>query len=367
MKKLSYLIIPLFIFACGSSDSNLETIQETTTTTVQDTTITTVPETTTTTVQDTTTTIAVSISPFIDDEIIRVFPASDLPQETVDLTVQYTNEAYALWMDDDYYGKSQAKAIYIMITGSEMEAGRKANLEYCNHLTATGFPSADWCRLDTYKDYVNNGGGGINSSSVDGFYFMVMAPQDSELGNWYKTMTYHEVFHIYQLSNIFTTEFDDVDKYMGKKSGDNGEDVAWWSEGNADFFSALYTYDLEGFKSEMRFALEGGPWPVDRKTQFFKDGIKLYNISWSSGQGVDLGYRIGNWFTAYLVHNHGEESVYTLWNTVNQKGFDQTFIDVYGKDHRTYINEFETWLQQPNDELLKILDDIYNSKVKKQN
>ena len=93
MKKLSYLIIPLFIFACGSSDSNLETIQETTTTTVQDTTITTVPETTTTTVQDTTITIAVSISPFIDDEIIRVFPASDLPQETVDLTVQYTNEA----------------------------------------------------------------------------------------------------------------------------------------------------------------------------------------------------------------------------------------------------------------------------------
>ena len=208
MKKLSYLIIPLFIFACGSSDSNLETIPETTTTTVQDTTITTVPETTTTTVQDTTTTIAVSISPFIDDEIIRVFPASDLPQETVDLTVQYTNEAYALWMDDDYYGKSQAKAIYIMITGSEMEAGRKANLEYCNYLTTTGFPSADWCRLDTYKDYVNNGGGGINSSAVDGFYFMVMAPQDNEIGNWYKTMTYHEVFHIYQLSNIFTTELD---------------------------------------------------------------------------------------------------------------------------------------------------------------
>jgi hypothetical protein len=180
-------------------------------------------------------------------------------------------------------------------------------------------------------------------------------------------MTYHEVFHIYQMSNIFTTEYDAVDEYMGKRSGDNGEDVAWWSEGNADFFSALYTYDLEGFKNEMRWALEGGPWPVDRKTQFFQDGIKLYNISWNSGQGVDLGYRIGSWFTAYLVHNHGEESVYTLWNTVNEKGFDQTFIDVYGKDHRTYINEFETWLQQPNDELLKILDGIYSSKVKNQN
>lgn len=315
----------------------------------------------------TTTTVAGVVSPFLDDEKIRLFPASDLPQSTVDLTLQYTNEAYDLWMADDYYGKSQAKAIYIMITGSDMEAGKNANREYCNHLTSTGFPSADWCRLDTYKDYVNNGGGGINSSAVDGFYFMVMAPQDNEIGNWYKAMTYHEVFHIYQMSNIFTTEYDAVDEYMGKRSGDNGEDVAWWSEGNADFFSALYTYDLEGFKNEMRWALEGGPWPVDRKTQFFQDGIKLYNISWNSGQGVDLGYRIGSWFTAYLVHNHGEESVYTLWNTVNEKGFDQTFIDVYGKDHRTYINEFETWLQQPNDELLKILDGIYSSKVKNQN
>jgi len=382
MKKFSVLTLIIFI-SCGAESTTstvadtTTTVLDTTTTTVADTTTATVLDTTTSTLADTTTTstiadttttstIAKALSPFLDDEIIRVFPASDLQQDTVDLTIQYTNEAYDLWMADDYYGKSQAKAIYIMITGSDMEAGKNANREYCNHLTAIGFPSADWCRLDTYKDYVNNGGGGINSSAVDGFYFMVMAPQDNEIGNWYKTMTYHEVFHIYQLSNIFTTEPNDVDEYMGKRSGDNGEDVAWWSEGNADFFSALYTYDLEGFKNEMRWALEGGPWPVDRKTQFFQDGIKLYNISWSSGQGVDLGYRIGNWFTAYLVHNHGEESVYALWNTVNQKGFDQTFIDVYGKDHRTYINEFETWLQQPNDELLKILDDIYNSRVKSQ-
>ncbi len=365
MKKV--LIFTLLFFAACAIEATTTTTVQDTTTTVPDTTTTTVQDTTTTTVQDTTTTTVQEVlSPFLDDEIIRVFPASDLPQQTVDLTVQYTNEAYDLWMANDYYGKSQAKAIYVMITGSDMQAGMNANLAYCNHLTVIGFPSADWCRLDTYRDYVNNGGGGVNSSAVDGFYFMVMAPQDNEIGNWYKTMTYHEVFHIYQLSNIFTTEPNDVDEYMGKRSGDNGEDVAWWSEGNADFFSALYTYDLEGFKNEMRWALEGGPWPVDRKTQFFQDGIKLYNISWSSGQGVDLGYRIGNWFTAYLVHNHGEESVYALWNTVNQKGFDQTFIDVYGKDHRTYINEFETWLQQPNDELLKILDDIYNSRVKSQ-
>ena len=144
MKKV-FIISLLFFSACATP--------ETTSTTVQDTTTTTVAETTTTT------TVAGVVSPFIDDEKIRLFPASDLPQSTIDLTLQYTNEAYDLWMADDYYGKSQAKAIYIMITGSDMEAGKNANLEYCNHLTSTGFPSADWCRLDTYKDYVNNGGG----------------------------------------------------------------------------------------------------------------------------------------------------------------------------------------------------------------
>ena len=111
MKKFSVLTLIIFI-SCGA---------ESTTSTVADTT------TTSTVAETTTSTVAKALSPFLDDEIIRVFPASDLQQETVDLTIQYTNEAYDLWMADDYYGKSQAKAIYIMITGSDMEAGKNAN------------------------------------------------------------------------------------------------------------------------------------------------------------------------------------------------------------------------------------------------
>ncbi len=116
MKKV-FIFTLLFFSACATEDTTTTTIPDTTTT---------VPDTTTTTVPEV-------LSPFLDDEIIRVFPASDLPQQTVDLTVQYTNEAYDLWMANDYYGKSQAKAIYVMITGSDMEAGKDANLAYCNH------------------------------------------------------------------------------------------------------------------------------------------------------------------------------------------------------------------------------------------
>ena len=123
MKKVLIFTL-LFFAACATEDTTTTTVQDTTTTTVQDTTTTTVQDTTTTTLLETTTTVAGVVSPFLDDEKIRLFPASDLPQSTVDLTLQYTNEAYDLWMADDYYGKSQAKAIYIMITGSDMEAGK---------------------------------------------------------------------------------------------------------------------------------------------------------------------------------------------------------------------------------------------------
>ena len=82
MKKV--LIISLLFFSACSTEENTST---------------TTPETTSTTVTGV-------VSPFIDDEKIRLFPASDLPQSTVDLTLQYTNEAYDLWMADDYYGKS---------------------------------------------------------------------------------------------------------------------------------------------------------------------------------------------------------------------------------------------------------------------
>ena len=86
-------------------------------------------------------------SPFIDEEVLTVFATEDLTQKTVDTTIQYTNEAYSLLMGKDYYGKSQAKAIYLMITGADLEAGKKTNSEYCKHLKQKEYPSAEWCNF----------------------------------------------------------------------------------------------------------------------------------------------------------------------------------------------------------------------------
>lgn len=305
---------------------------------------------------------------FLDDVRIRVFAASDLSQDEIDTTLQHTNDAYELWMGPPYYGKSQAKAIYLMITGNDLDAGAVANSEYCDHLTSTGFPSAEWCNPDTYVGYVNDGGAGINSAGpLDGFYFMVMAAGKDPVGSvGYKQMTYHEVFHIYQMTNVFTDSDVEFESAMGRMSGDNPTElVAWWMEGQADFFSALYSRDAQGFKDEMRWALEGtGPFSMSRKEKFFEEGVKLRNISWDQGDLVDLGYRLGSWFIAYLTSRHSEAAIYNYWDTVDELGFEAAFEGQFGLDYRTYLDDFEVWLQQPNEDLYPILDGLHENKIK---
>ena len=269
-KNVSFIFFLTLLISCAT--------QETTTTVA--------PSTTTTTVAPSTTTVASSIdvncgnladSPFVDDEKIRVFAASDLNQETVNSTLEFTNEAYDLWMSEEYYGICQAKAIYLMITGSDIDAGRKANQEFCDFLKDMKYKSAEWCSNDTSDGYVRNGGAGINSNGpVEGFYFMVMGPRGNNFGNSYKTMAYHEVIHIYQISNIYSRTWDEADTKMGKRTGDDPNiDVAWWAEGNADFLAALYTSDtFDDFRSKMRDPLEStGPFGISRKQKYFDKTI----------------------------------------------------------------------------------------------
>ena len=86
---------------------------------------------------------------FLDDQRFRAFAATDLSQGAIDTTLRHANDAYELWMGPPYSGKNQAKAIYIMITGEDLEAGAIANREYCDHLIDTGFAVADWCDPET--------------------------------------------------------------------------------------------------------------------------------------------------------------------------------------------------------------------------
>lgn len=300
---------------------------------------------------------------FIDPEIWRVFAASDVEQDIVDENLRHSQEAYAVWMADPYYGKKQAKAIYLIVYGTDDEAGRQANLGYCNHIRETGFREILNCGESDHLTYVQGGGSISSNGPLTGYYKLNLSTRGHGAS---RSMAFHELFHIYQLSNVFTA-FDQVQlkSKMGKRSGDDlNVDVAWWMEGNADFFAALYSGDIDQFRWAMRDALEGyGPFSQPRKAQYFEKAEKLYNLSWDQGDIVDLGYRIGGWFVAYLAAEHGEERIYQFWETVDKDGFSETFTRLFGKDYKTYTEEFDVWLQQPNDELYLILDPLFINRV----
>ena len=126
-KNVSFIFFLTLLISCATQETTTTVAPSTTTTTVA-------PSTTTTTVAPSTDVNCGNLadSPFVDDEKIRVFAASDLNQETVNSTLEFANEAYDLWMSEEYYGICQAKAIYLMITGSDIDAGRKANQEFCD-------------------------------------------------------------------------------------------------------------------------------------------------------------------------------------------------------------------------------------------
>jgi hypothetical protein len=319
---------------------------------------------------------------FLDNERLRVFSAEDVSDEVKAEVVDAINNAYGLWMDAPYYGKNQAKAIYLMIYGSDESAGRKLESEYCEHLATKGFPSAEWCdpeQNSMWREYIEYGGAGLNSNGpIEGSTKLSMGVK-----NWdwdsraIKNMAYHEIVHVYQATNIFIDTqlalddpYGEAARQFGRKFGDNLEgydrDTPWASEGHADFLSWLYSHDRDYFKSSMKCALECDPYSsLPRKEWYLDLGGELWNIAFEDpNEQVDLAYRIGAWFAAYLVSIHGEESIYRLWESADTQGFAGAFEGIFGTHYKTYIQEFDIWLQQPNEDLYRILDGIFDNKIK---
>ena len=150
--------------------------------------------------------------------------------------------------------------------------------------------------------------------------------------------------------------------YQGEIAVDQGFNKGKISE--KEFYISHFKVCLEAENIESSSTIELNSCDKNQKQKFFETGIKLYNLSWDQGVTVDLGYRLGSWFVAYLVDSHGEDKVYQFWETVDKASFEDTFLQRIGKDYRTYIDEFEVWLGQPNEELYMILDGLYNAKVR---
>ena len=95
------------------------------------------------------------------------------------------------------------------------------------------------------------------------------------------------------------------------------------------------------------------------RLQVYKEsGIKLNNIRYDENpEPVDsqIGYEVGAWFVAYLVQEHGEEKVLNIYSLLDEYGFEEAFIMQFGNDYRSYLVEFDKFLDLPKENILNIL------------
>ena len=231
---------------------------------------------------------------------------------------------------------------------------------------------------DSREEYERNGlfvepNGGVAGSAIssipqrDGYNLFISRTHDlpqhaSSMGY----VTLHEMFHIFQTSHYSTDSFDGQRMLNGRFSGDNPEDdVPWWNEGAAVYFSyidyARTINDMSWFKEQMYCTIlcEKDRYGNKSRLEIFKEsGVKLNNITFSGNpEPVDkqIAYEIGAWFIAYLVNEHGEDKILDIYSLYEEFGFEKSFEMQFGKDYRTYLNEFYEFLNLPEDQIMAIL------------
>ena len=231
---------------------------------------------------------------------------------------------------------------------------------------------------DSREEYERNGlfvepNGGVAGSAIssipqrDGYNLFISRTHDlpqhaSSMGY----VTLHEMFHIFQTSHYSTDSFDGQRMLNGRFSGDNPEDdVPWWNEGAAVYFSyidyARTINDMSWFKEQMYCTIlcEKDRYGNKSRLEIFKEsGLKLNNITFSGNpEPVDkqIAYEIGAWFIAYLVNDHGEDKILDIYSLYEEFGFEKSFEMQFGKDYRTYLNEFYEFLNLPVDQIMAIL------------
>ena len=186
----------------------------------------------------------------------------------------------------------------------------------------------------------------------------------------YRATIIHEMFHIFQHSNISGTySRDEFEKLLGDRTGeDKNKKTQWWGEGTATYIAHLeYSRHPEANKNHLSQELENALW-TDKGTgqgnvidQYFNGGKKLYN--YTTDDGWVIPYQVGMWFVAYLVHQVGEDKIYEFYDGLEKQGFEKAFEIYFGKTYKQYVDDFDLFLAKSKTEIKSIIPKD-NSKIK---
>ena len=372
MKK--YILFLSIFIVCGGSELTEGSLIITTDTT-QDT-------TTTITVEDIATTTPEENIPqsdnYLDYRDVKIFRASTISDQHVDILtkyIQYTEQL--LFVDERIKRENLYPILVVQLDSENYESAIALEEEYCQYLNEV-YPKTfrnSRCNPKNHDKKADGSiglftdGGRVTGSSISGIpsdreccYLFISGSFDLSWDSRSQAyVTIHEMYHIFQLSNVVGFDYDLEQKITGKRIEKDERDKPFWMEGYATYFSHLYysrdVNDFSHLQNEMNRGLFscycGDNQPTIKER--YLNGPELYNVTWESDWAV--GYQVGAWFIAYLTNIHGEQTMYDFWiNAQTGILFPENFQNTFGKNYITYEEEFRNFITNSSEEeLMSIL------------
>ena len=284
----------------------------------------------------------------------EVFAASDVSQETVNLTLEWYEIGSIAWGN---YGP-----IEIYIIGENLSAAEELEDEYCErHKALDDNWKEEWdCANANYQiftQYIEEGGAAVGTfmkahTEYDFSMLIMSAKYPGPEEDDYKPVMLHEYFHIYQHAHIQDKCTDDSRDVCLRDDKMGGKNTPWFSEGGAEFMGqSLYAQQPGVHDNYLREVME-------RKLNHSLDGykaqdIRLDNLTYQSDVNV---YDVGAWFIAFLIHNEGESAFLEgFYGDLDEFGFDASFERNFNSTRDSYLEDFELFLDQSREEIMSIL------------
>ena len=372
MKK--YILFLSIFIVCGGSELTEGSLIITTDTTQDTTTTITVEEIATTTPEEN---IPQSDN-YLDYRDVKIFRASTISDQHVDILtkyIQYTEQL--LFVDERIKRENLYPILVVQLDSENYESAIALEEEYCQYLNEV-YPKTfrnSRCNPKNHDKKADGSiglftdGGRVTGSSISGIpsdreccYLFISGSFDLSWDSRSQAyVTIHEMYHIFQLSNVVGFDYDLEQKITGKRIEKDERDKPFWMEGYATYFSHLYysrdVNDFSHLQNEMNSGLFscycGDNQPTIKER--YLNGPELYNVTWESDWAV--GYQVGAWFIAYLTNIHGEQTMYDFWiNAQTGILFPENFQNTFGKNYITYEEEFRNFITNSSEEeLMSIL------------
>ena len=315
---------------------------------------------------------------YLDYRDLKIFRASTISDQHIEIITKYIEYTEHLLFTDERVKKENLYPIIVVQLDSEnYESAKALEEEYCLYLKDEYLATFNITRCNPKNHNRKADGsiglftndGRVSDSSIGGIpsdreccYLFISGSFDLAWDSSSQAyVTIHEMYHIFQLSNVVGFDYDLQQKITGKQIGNDKRDKPFWMEGYATYFSHLYySRDINDF-SHLKNEMYGGMFscycgdnqPIIKER--YLNGPELYNVTWESDWAV--GYQVGAWFIAYLTNIHGEQTMYDFWiNSQSGILFPENFQNTFGKDYVTYEKEFRDFiLNSSEDELMSIL------------